>query len=311
MKFKKPYFWDIKKPTIIAYLLLPFSFLTFFINKLKKIPTKKFNNIKTICVGNIYVGGTGKTPLTIEINNLLKQENYKTAFIKKYYKDQTDEQKMLSLQGTLYCEKKRINSINSAIDNGIEIAIFDDGLQDRSIKYDVTIVCFNLQNWVGNGMLIPSGPLRESLKNLIKYDVVFLNGNGENTENIKNIINYYNPNSKIFETAYMLITPNKLDNESNWFVFSGIGNPKTFKKTLENNKFNIVKFLEFPDHYNYHENDIKKIKNEAKKLNAKILTTEKDFMRLNKVNAQDVNFVKIKLDIDNKSEFVQFLKKRL
>ena len=185
MKFKKPYFWDIKKPTIIAYLLLPFSFLIIFINKLKKIPTKKFNNIKTICVGNIYVGGTGKTPLTIEINNLLKQENYKTAFIKKYYKDQTDEQKMLSLQGALYCEKKRINSINSAIDNGVEIAIFDDGLQDRSIKYDVTIVCFNLQNWVGNGMLIPSGPLRESLKSLIKYDVVFLNGNGENTENIK------------------------------------------------------------------------------------------------------------------------------
>jgi len=311
MRFKKPIFWDIKKPNILCYFLYPLSLLTLIRNKFKINSIKKYNNIKTICVGNIYVGGTGKTPLTIELNNILKKLNYKTAFIKKYYKDQLDEQKMLSLNGKLFCEKKRITSINKALADNTDIAIFDDGLQDNTLKYDIAIVCFNLQNWIGNGMLIPAGPLRETLESLIKYDAVFLNGNGEKSENIKTIIKKYNLNLKIFEANYVLINSNNLDSNSNYFVFSGIGNPKTFKRTLENNKFNIIKFLEFPDHYNYTDNDIIKIKTEAQKLNAKILTTEKDFMRLNKSNAENINFFKIKLNIDNENELINFLKSKL
>ena len=311
MKFKKPIFWDIKKPNILCYFLYPLSLLTLIRNKFKINSIKKYNNIKTICVGNIYVGGTGKTPLTIELNNILKKLNYKTAFIKKYYKDQLDEQKILFLNGKLFCEKKRITSINKALADNTDIAIFDDGLQDNTLKYDIASGGFNLQNWIGNGMLIPAGPLRESLESLIKYDAVFLNGNGEKSENIKTIIKKYNSNLKIFETNYVLINSNNLDNKSNYFVFSGIGNPKTFKRTLENNKFNIIKFLEFPDHYNYTDNDIIKIKTEAQKLNAKILTTEKDFMRLNKLNAENIDFFKIKLNIDNENELINFLKSKL
>ena len=136
--------------------------------------------------------------MTIELNNILKKLNYKTAFIKKYYKDQLDEQKMLSLNGKLFCEKKRITSINKALADNTDIAIFDDGLQDNTLKYDIAIVCFNLQNWIGNGMLIPAGPLRETLESLIKYDAVFLNGNGEKSENIKTIIKKYNFKFKNF-----------------------------------------------------------------------------------------------------------------
>jgi tetraacyldisaccharide 4'-kinase len=308
MKFKKPIFWDLKEPNILAYLLFPLSLITLLKNKLKNKSKKKYNNIKTICVGNIYVGGTGKTPLTLEINSILKGLNYKTAFIKKYYKDQIDEQKILSLHGKLFCEKKRIESINKALLHDVDVAIFDDGLQDNSLKYDVAIACFNLQSWIGNGMLIPAGPLRENLKNLINYDAVFLNGNKENSEDIKNIIRIYNSNLKIFETNYSPVNLSNIDNKYNYYVFSGIGNPDTFKKTLENNKINIVKFLEFPDHYDYTDADIKKIKNEAKEFNAKILTTEKDFMRLNDSNAQEINFFKIKLNIINKKEFINFLK---
>ena len=83
MKFKKPYFWDYKKPNLFAYLLLPFTYLIKlinFINKKEKIKTEK---IKTICIGNIYLGGTGKTPISIKINKILNNLNFKTAFIKK------------------------------------------------------------------------------------------------------------------------------------------------------------------------------------------------------------------------------------
>ena len=92
MKLKKPSFWDYKKPNIISYLLLPFT-VPFILNNfiLSFRTQKKYQNIKSICVGNIYVGGTGKTPLTIKINQILKEINPRTATIKKWYADQADE----------------------------------------------------------------------------------------------------------------------------------------------------------------------------------------------------------------------------
>ena len=102
MKLKKPNFWDYKKPNLFSYLLLPFTILIFLKNSFSKSNGNKFEKIKTICVGNIYVGGTGKTSFTIKLNEILKKLNFKTAIIKKYYKDQIDEQKIL---------KKKINYI--------------------------------------------------------------------------------------------------------------------------------------------------------------------------------------------------------
>ena len=83
MKFKKPYFWDYKKPNLFAYLLLPFTYLIKLINFINKKEKIKSEKIKTICIGNIYLGGTGKTPISIKINKILNNLNFKTAFVKK------------------------------------------------------------------------------------------------------------------------------------------------------------------------------------------------------------------------------------
>ena len=311
MRFKKPVFWDRKNPSFFSYLLFPLSLITMLISNTKKRAINKYPNIKTICVGNIYIGGTGKTPITIELNKLLQNLNYKTCFIKKYYKDQTDEQKMLAMNGKLFCKKKRIQALNRAINEDLNLAIFDDGLQDSSLGYDLAFVCFNIQNWIGNGFLLPAGPLRENLKNLKNYDGVFLNGNKENCENIKNIITNLNPTIKIFVADYVPLNLNTLNEKHDYLIFSGIGNPETFKKTLVVNNINIIEFLKFPDHYNYTNNDIEKIKLKAKKLNTKILTTEKDYLRLTKSNAQDIDFFKVKLNIKNEKRLIDFLQKKL
>jgi tetraacyldisaccharide 4'-kinase len=311
MNFRKPFFWDNKKLTFFSCLLFPLSLITMLISNTKKRIKNEYSNIKTICVGNIYIGGTGKTPITLELNKIFKYLNYKTCFIKKYYRDQVDEQKILNINGKLFCEKKRIHSLNKAISKGLDLAIFDDGLQDNSLGYDLAFVCFNIQNWIGNGFLLPAGPLRESLQNLKNYDAVFLNGNKENCKDIKNTITRYNPNIKIFEADYIPLNLEILNKESNYFVFSGIGNPGTFKKTLESYNFNIVEFLTFPDHYNYTPNDIQKIKLKAKSSNAKILTTEKDYLRLNETETKDIDYLKVKLNIRNEKKLINFLQDRL
>ena len=310
MKFKKPYFWDDKKINLISILLLPFTLVLFFKNLFSFKNNQNIEKIKTICVGNIYVGGTGKTPFTIELNNILKNLNFKTAIIKKFYKDQLDEQKLLNNNSKLYCDTKRIDSIEKAINDKNEIAIFDDGLQEKKINYDISFVCFNIQNWVGNGYLLPAGPLRESLKSLKNYSAIILSGNGENTKEIRNQIKKYTSKIKIFETIYNPINIKKLKTKDNYLIFSGIGSPKTFEKTLTINKINVVKSIVFPDHYQYTNDDIKKIKHLAKNLKTKILTTEKDFMRIKK-NKKDIKFIKIGLLIKNKKRLISFLKENL
>ena len=114
----------------------------------KKNKTKV--KIKTICVGNIYIGGTGKTSLSIKINELLKKK-YKILFYKKIYTRQLDEQSIGKQRKTL---SKKIKCNFAAQNENYEVAILDDGLQDHSIDYDLRFVCFNNINWKGNGMTI-------------------------------------------------------------------------------------------------------------------------------------------------------------
>ena len=312
MKINKPKFWDITKPNYLSYLLLPFT-LPIIINNfflgLKKIRVNK--NIKTICLGNIYVGGTAKTPLTIKLSQILQKLNFKTATIKKFYKNQLDEQRLLGNKTKLYCKNNRVEALNSALQDNIDIAIFDDGLQDGFLTYDISFVCFNDINWVGNGFLIPSGPLREKLKSILKYDAIFINGEESDNSNIRNSILKINPNMKIFETYYMPVNIDKFNIKDNYLVFSGIGNPNSFQKTLLTHKFKIIKEINFPDHYQYTDRDIKKIKSTANNLNAKIITTEKDFVKIPQKNKENINFLEIDLIIKKQNELISFIRSKI
>ena len=161
------------KTKLYAYLLFPISLLIKLINKFKINKIKKNFKIKNICVGNFYVGGTGKTSLCIEIKEILERKNIKTCFVKKFYKSQFDEQKILKKNGSIFLSKNRAKAIEKAEAENYDFAVIDDGLQDKSINYDVSIVCFNNNNWIGNGFTIPSGPLRENIENLKIINMYF------------------------------------------------------------------------------------------------------------------------------------------
>jgi len=304
MQIKKPKFWDLKRASLFSYLLWPLSKLVESKSFFKIRQKRKFSNIKTICIGNIYIGGTGKTSLAIKINKLLKNKNIKSCFIKKYYSNQIDEIKLLEKFGTVFTGYKRINCLEKAIKEKYETAIFDDGLQDHSIDYDLRILCFNNINWVGNGQVIPAGPLRENLNKIKDYEYIFINGNLENLNNIKKTIKNINPTCQIFTGIYIPSNINEFKISEKYLVFSGIGNHQTFLSMLKNNKFNIIHEIEFPDHYKYTEQDLEKIILRSKELDCNILTTEKDFLRINNNNLNEIKFIKSELFIQDEEKLI-------
>jgi len=305
MNLKKPNFWNQKTPNLFAYLLLPIALIIRIFIYFKKKPDNSKMNIKTICIGNFYIGGTGKTSLCIKINKILKKRKIKSCFIKKFYKNQADEQKLLENNGKLFLSLTRKEAIQNAINENYEVAILDDGIQDKSITYDLSFICFNNINWIGNGMTIPAGPLREDINNLKNYDHVFLNGNLENLDEIETQILKINSKINIHLGKYEITNLNEFQKEDDYLVFSGIGNHSTFISMLKGHGFKIKKDFEFSDHYQYSEKDLNTIISEAELLNCKIITTEKDFLRLNGNNDRKIKFIKSELNIIDEEKLIK------
>ena len=314
MIFKKPKFWDLKKPNFLAYLLYPLTIFVEIINIISSlIPKKKFSEIKTICVGNLYIGGTGKTPTSLFLYNLLKKMNFNPVIAKKFYKNQIDEQKFLQDNSNFISLNDREEILKKAIEMKFDMIIFDDGLQEKWINYDIKFACFDSEKWIGNGHLIPSGPLREKMNALKNYHGIFLKtvNDDSNLDYIYNKIREINPNIEVFESNIEIENISKFNIDKNYIIFSGIGNPDSFKKLLLKNKFKIIEEITFPDHYNYQDKDILEIIDKANFNNAEIITTEKDFKRIPENFKEKISFLEIDIKIKDEDKLVQFLKTKI
>ena len=312
MKLNKPKFWDKKKPNLISYLLFPFTIIirinNIIINKYKKFKTKK---IKSICVGNIYIGGTGKTPLTIKLFKLISNINKKTIVAKKFYSSHKDEILILKKNTKLITDKNRFDLIKKAIYQKFEIIIFDDGLQDKTIDYSLKFVCFDSLNWIGNGKLLPAGPLRQEIKVLKNFDAVFFKSIRNINKQAVKLIKRINPKINIFNYNLEIIDKNKFDLSKKYFVMSGIGNSESFSKFLKFNKFKIQKHIEFPDHHQYTEDEISDVTHDAKIANSKILTTEKDYVKIPKKYIRAFKCIKVSVILENEKKLINFLKLKI
>ncbi len=301
MKILKPKFWD-QKNNFISFIFYPISLLIGLLIFFKKKLIRTHNyQIPIICVGNIYIGGTGKTPLSIEIAKLLTENKVKAAIIKKYYEDQSDERELiLSKAQNLFSEKSRDKAINNAINNNYNVLIMDDGSQEYSIKKNLNILCFNSRSGIGNGKIFPAGPLREPLSFIKNYQIAIINGSRNPL--LEKTIKEVSKNIKIFYSRYKIKDLIYKKNE-NIIAFAGIGDPDSFFELMIENKFNILSKYPFPDHYDYKLKDLEKILDEAKKERVKIYTTEKDFIKIKKFNLKNVNCVKVELIIENSDQF--------
>lgn len=305
MKLYKPKFWTVNKITALSIVIWPLSLIYKFFFKLNNLfKNKKKFSIPSICVGNIYLGGTGKTPLAIRLFQIFKNEK-KPIIIKKDYKDQIDEINLIKKYAQLITCKNRQTGIGEAIKKNFNLAILDDGFQDANIEAKINIICFNLKQKIGNGLILPAGPLRQSLEALRKSDLVLINGKKD--LEFEQILTKHNQKIHIFYFKYILNKPAEYLNKK-LIAFAGIGNPENFFDLLKLNGLNIVKEISFPDHHKFSNNDLNNLLNLEKTYNAKLVTTEKDYLRINSIERRKFGVIPIKIVIDNEENLAKILR---
>jgi len=307
MKLNKPKYWD-KKNSFLSILLFPISSIVLLIIYIKKrfIRPLKFH-IPIICVGNIYIGGTGKTPTSILLAKELLKLGKKPVILRKFYKNHTDEHNLIKENfKSLILNKNRIDGIKEAERDGFDSIILDDGFQDYKIKKDLNILCFNQNQLIGNGLVLPAGPLRENLSSLNAAHIILINGKKDD-EFEKKILNI----NKDLEIFYSYYKPTNIDQFKNkkLMAIAGIGNPKNFFHLIEENGLNIEKKAIYPDHYEFNKNEIQEIEKEAENKNYQIIMTEKDYFKSKCFNNNKIKFLKVSLQLYEKERFIKTIAK--
>lgn len=305
----KPKFWD-KKIGLISILLLPFALISILVSILRKrfyVPNKFKTPI--VCIGNIYIGGTGKTPTSVFLAKEIAKLGKKTTILRKFYDSHKDEYRLIeSKVKNLTLNKSRIEGLKLLDDSNYDLIILDDGFQDYKFKKDLNIVCFNQKQLIGNGLVFPSGPLRERLSSLKGAEIVLINGKKD--KKFEDKILKINNQIQIFYSYYKPLNL-KSFSEKNLYALAGIGNPENFFQLLEENHLNIKKKLIFPDHYKFSKSEMQDIVHKAESENCGIIMTEKDFYKVIDFNLEKIDFLKIELIIKEQDRFLNIIKKIL
>ena len=303
IKINKPKFWN-RKIGLISILFFPLTLIVIVFTYLKKKITKIQNfKIPIICVGNIYLGGTGKTPTSILLANELSKLGKKPLILRKYYKNHNDEYSLIkNYFKNLIISKNRIEGLKEAEKSNFDIVILDDGLQDYKIKKNLSIVCFNNNQLIGNGMVLPSGPLRENLSILKNVEIVIINGS--KNINFENKILNINKKLEIFYSFYKPINLDQFKNKK-LLALAAIGNPENFFQLVEKNNLKIFKKKIFPDHYQFSKAEMQNILREAEMENYQVIMTEKDYYKINHYKLKKINYLKVSLEIYNKEKLLK------
>lgn len=295
--------WFLRKG-LMAFLLLPVSWIYYLIGRVV-FGCRKLWAIKSrrpiICVGNILAGGVGKTPVVRAIANY-----FGAPVVMRGYKksDATgnvgDEATMLARTGLAVHvgdRKSNVVLLNKQMDE-VGPIIMDDGLQNPTIKKDVSILVFDEGLGYGNGFLLPSGPLRQPKKAAAKADAIIVIRNKHPKKNFK-----LPEGVPVFYAKNKTVSP--YDEDVKLVAFAGIGYPKKFFASLNN----VVARRAFADHYQYTQEDIERLFALASKKKAKLITTEKDWVRLPVEIRDKIKYARLDTVIDNM--FYDWLKEKI
>ena len=304
---------------LASYILIPISLLyLLFFYLISLFKTEDKIDTPVICVGNINVGGTGKTSFLLKIVNNLKNNKKnicvllkgyggkKTAFKKVSLNDSAvlvgDEAILYSNHVPTYISNNRSLAVKKIFyDLSPDFILLDDGFQDRSLYKDKNILMVNGDRGFGNRLCLPAGPLRELIKPALKR-AQFLIIVGDDKTRIKSMYK----NIEI-DTLTASIEPLYIDKNKKYLAFSGIGNNQSFFDTLINNNCTVLKTVEFPDHHFFSENELNNLKKTALDNHLSLITTEKDFVRIPKEQRKGIECLKVEINLPNMDEFMHKL----
>ena len=309
---KAPKFWYKNKDTFFSRALYPFSLLFRLGTKIRNIINiSNKSPLPIICIGNIVVGGAGKTPVALKIGKILIQAGYNPHFISKGYagiiktntlveswhspKSVGDEPLLLSKIAPTWIGTNRNNSIKLAHNKGGDCIIMDDGFQNPTIYKDYSIIVINSSQEFGNKRVIPSGPLRESIKRgMSRTNLIIVIG--ETTEELLKVIPEHIP---IICANFKINNKNKIFKGQKITAFAGIAYPEKFFNSLRDQGAKIVKEITYPDHHIFDENDLLDLAEVANKTKSILVSTQKDFVRIPKSYRALVNTLEGEIVFEN------------
>lgn len=279
--------------------------------------------VPIISIGNLVLGGTGKTPTVLNVAKLLIEQGFKPAIISRGYggsasgainivsdginilltpNSSGDEPYMLAQQlpgVPVLTGKKRYLPCRHAIEKfGATALIMDDGFQHLSVNRDINLVLFDATTLAGNSRIFPGGPLREPTSALLRCDGFVITGrsdaNRERSERFSQLLKKRYPEKPVFFTSldnYRLVDKNtnivKNGPNDSFYVFCGIANPERFQKSVQHCKYPICAFQTFDDHAHYNQAMLTDLNKRAIDQGATALvTTSKDYVKLARFNSQ-------------------------
>lgn len=310
-------YFDRKWPGLMLWpLSVVYRFIIAVRNELynrKVFPSQKVSCF-VISIGNITVGGTGKTPTTIFLAKWLQGRNLRVCVLSRGYGRQSrgtvmvsdgqnirddvkqvgDEPLMMArrLPGiAVIVDRDRIRGAKHAIEVfSPQVILLDDGFQHRRLERDLDIVTIHMDKVFSNGMMLPAGPLREPIKSLQRANLLWLNHMEDTVTEVfpyseTPFINAYFCPISLVDGAGHETVPQL--NGVAIVAFCGLGNPDNFKKTLGTLGANIRAFMTFDDHHDYTSQDFSFIENTCQIMSASlVITTEKDWVKLPKTIQQ-------------------------
>ncbi len=298
---QSPKFWS-KDKSIWITLLKPVSAFYAMMTR-RRVAKKGYKaSVPVICVGNIFVGGVGKTPVCLALGNLLHAKGKSFYYLNHGYKadkqgvlvdkrthvalDVGDEALLLNEVAPTIVNHNRAKGAKLAEKWGAKALIMDDGFQNPSLKKDFSFVVIDGKKGFGNEHVLPAGPLREpALEGLKRANAIILVG--EDTWGVRFYLERHGIDLPVVTGHFELDeTVVSLFKGKNVFAFAGLGNPQKFYQSLQEKDITVVGTEDFPDHYYYTRFDIEEIKKKAKGL--PLLTTEKDGVKLPKDVRQNV-----------------------
>ena len=313
---------------VLALIIYPLSIIWIIISFIKKKVSKTYRSrLKIICVGNLNIGGTGKTPFAIYTYKILKELGFNPVFLTRgyggkekgpikvgathQYKDVGDEALLLNNIGPTIVSRDR--SLGAKfIENhkyNYDVILMDDGLQNYQLEKNIKFLLVDKNLKFGNKLCVPAGPLREPINQRLKeIDSIILTGNNTDQDiglrKISDYISVFNSSIKIMQSSN--IKGNK------FLAFCGLANPDKFYETLEKGGCKVFLTKSFPDHHQYTEEEINHLILKAKNKNLTLITTAKDYVKIiDKKNEIQVLSIESSFNAKDELRFKAFLKEKL